>query len=101
MKKLVVSLVVTAALISPAFASAPIIPFSVERNGHVFIGCLSADYADTASVKMRLEELKRWNPKARIEFFALDGAPTDLVRKYRKLVIGEGFRFGTTREPCV
>jgi len=100
MKKLIASLALTAALISPAFASDPIILFRVERNGHVFIDCLSADYADTASIKKRLEELKRWNPKTRLEFFSLDGAPTDLVRKYRNLIIGEGFRFGTTREPC-
>lgn len=100
-QRLAASLALLFAISAPACASA-ITLFHVERNGHVFIDCIGVDLTDTASVKERLKELKRWNPHdLTVEFWADDGAPADLVSKYRKLVVSEGFRFGrSNRGPC-
>lgn len=100
-KKLVASLALMAVIISPAIASDSTILFRVERNGHVFIDCIGVVYTDVASVKTRLEELKRWNSRAPVDFMVEDGAPAALARKYRNLVVSEGFRFGKSNGgPC-
>jgi|GEM_PF-5001798 hypothetical protein len=99
-KTLLARFALMAAISNPAYASDPAILFHVERNGHVFIDCLGVDYADVASVKTRLEELKRWNPHALVDFFVDDGAPADVASTYRKLVVSEGFRFGKSSGFC-
>ncbi len=101
-KRLVASFTLMAAICFPAFASDPIILFRVKQNGHVFIDCIGVDYIGMASVKARLEELKRWNARQRVvEFIVEDGAPAALVSKYHMLVVSEGFRFGkSSGGPC-
>lgn len=99
-KKLGALFALVAAISSPAIASDPIVLFRVERSGHVFMDCVGVDYIGMASVKARLEELKRWNPRMPIDFRVEAGAPADLVSKYRKLIVSERFIFGKANGPC-
>ena len=98
--RMAVSFALMAAIGLPACASATTL-FRVKQNGNVFLDCVGVDYTSVASVKARLQELKRWNPHdLTVEFFVEDGAPAALVNQYRKLVVHEGFKFGTTSGPC-
>lgn len=90
-----------AALSASAIAADQAIYFVINRDWHVSIDCMGTVPTDFALVKERLEELKRADPQAAVDFVAIDGAPAALVSKYRELVVSEGFRFGKSRTgPC-
>jgi hypothetical protein len=101
MKKLIAPLAVTAALSASAGAADQAIHFVIDRDGRISIDCMGTVPTNFSLIKERLEELKRADPQAPVDFVAIGDAPAALVSKYRELVVSEGFRFGKARSgPC-
>jgi hypothetical protein len=93
----IAQLILIAALSSSAIAADQEIYFVVGSDGHVSIDCIGTVPTDFALIKKRLEDYKRAEPLASVDFVVMHGAPLALVRKYRELVVSRGFRFGKSR----
>src|SRR5580698_10422323 len=65
----------------------------IEKDGRVFINCIGG-YSDLETVRHILKEIKQSHPDALPGFTPLDGAPADVVARYRNLVVSEGWQFG-------